>query len=81
MVFTKGQTVIPKKKQGKRGPAPTGHGHPIMVRVHEDLLASIDNFAASQFEPLSRPEAVRLLAEMALDSFAASAPPVKAKRK
>jgi hypothetical protein len=74
------QSVITQKKK-RRGPAPTGKGTLVGVRVQDDLLDAIDRFAASQFEPLTRPDAFRLLAEMALDSFAASAPPVKAKRK
>lgn len=52
------ETSIPKKR---RGPAPTGQGTPIMVRVHPHLLAALDAFRAGQVGDLSRPEAVRLL--------------------
>ena len=51
------QTVLAKKK---RGPAPTGKGHQVVVRMHDPMLDAIDAFAADQSEPTpSRPEAVR----------------------
>lgn len=46
-------TLIPKK----RGPAPTGKGEPIMVRLQPDLLAKVDD--AAKKDGVSRPEAVR----------------------
>ena len=52
------ETSVSKKR---RGPAPTGQGVPLMVRVHPDLLAALDAFRAAQAGELSRPEAVRLL--------------------
>ncbi|RWK95703.1 MULTISPECIES: ribbon-helix-helix domain-containing protein [unclassified Mesorhizobium] len=52
----KQQTVISKKR---RGPAPSGKGAPIMVRLQPDLLAGVDQFVAEH--DVSRPEAVRLI--------------------
>lgn len=40
-----------------------------MCRVHDELLTAIDAFRVAQFEPLSRPEALRLLAEIGLNSL------------
>jgi len=37
-----------------------------MVRVHPPFLTELDAWIAQQDEPLSRPEAVRRLAEQAL---------------
>ena len=51
------QTVLAKKK---RGPAPSGIGHQVVVRMHDPMLAALDAFAADQPEPApGRPEAVR----------------------
>jgi hypothetical protein len=59
-----GQSVISQKK--KRGPPPTGKGHPIMVRLQPAALARLDRWAASQDDDPSRPEAIRRLIEKAL---------------
>ena len=49
--------MVPQKK---RGPAPTGKGTQLQVRVHDPLLSALDAFATDQGEPPpSRPEAVR----------------------
>ncbi|WP_212567914.1 ribbon-helix-helix domain-containing protein, partial [Pseudomonas syringae] len=53
------QTVSPQKR---RGPAPTGKGTPVGVRVQPDLLAAIDRFIEEEAPGTSRPEAVRRLA-------------------
>jgi hypothetical protein len=37
-----------------------------MVRLHPPFLAELDAWIAQQVEPLSRPEAIRRLAEQAL---------------
>ena len=51
------ETLIPKKR---RGPAPTGQGTPIMVRLHSDLLAIIDAWIAQRPDPKpTRPEIIR----------------------
>jgi hypothetical protein len=52
------ETVQPKKR---RGPAPTGHGTPVQVRLQPDQLAPLDAWIAAQPDPKpSRPEAIRL---------------------
>jgi hypothetical protein len=57
-------TVVSKKK---RGPPATGHGAPIVVRMHGPLLSALDAWIAKQPPPFpSRPEAVRQLLEAAL---------------
>ena len=56
------QTVIPKK----RGPAPTGKGTPIMVRLQPFQLAALDAWIAKQDAPLTRPEAIRAMMETIL---------------
>jgi metal-responsive CopG/Arc/MetJ family transcriptional regulator len=55
--MTKSTTVIPRKK---RGPAPTGKGTPVMVRLQPDMLASLDEFISEQVG-VSRPEAIRMV--------------------
>ncbi|MGY4333294.1 hypothetical protein ACVWWG_007711 [Bradyrhizobium sp. LB7.2] len=59
------QTVIPKKK---RGPAPTGKGVPVMVRLQPDDLAAVDDWIAKQDDALTRPEAIRRLVEIGLST-------------
>ena len=57
ILMTRQETLIPKK----RGPAPTGQGTPIVVRLHRDLLAPLDVWIANHDDPnLSRPEAIRM---------------------
>jgi hypothetical protein len=60
----KRQTVISKKK--RRGPAPTGKGTPILVRLQPAPLALLDWWITSQDDKPSRPEAIRRLVEQAL---------------
>jgi hypothetical protein len=50
----------------RRGPAPTGKGHPVQVRLQPDLLVSLDDWIAKQREHRSRPEAIREILERAL---------------
>jgi hypothetical protein len=57
------QTVITKKR---RGPAPTGKGTLVGVRLQPDALAEIDGWIAEQGATLTRPEAVRRLVDAAL---------------
>jgi hypothetical protein len=52
----KHQTLITQKR---RGPAPTGKGTLIGVRLQPDQLAAIDAWIAKQDEPPTRPEAIR----------------------
>jgi hypothetical protein len=56
----KRQTVITKKR---RGPAPTGKGTLIGVRLQPNQLKALDKWSAGK---LTRPEAIRQLVEAAL---------------
>jgi hypothetical protein len=56
----KRQTVITKKR---RGPAPTGKGTLIGVRLQPSLLKALDKWSDGD---LTRPEAIRQLIEHAL---------------
>jgi hypothetical protein len=64
------QTVITQKR---RGPAPTGKGTLIGVRLQPDDLNKIDAYIAKQPDAPSRPEAIRRVLNSAL-------PKQKAKR-
>jgi hypothetical protein len=64
------QTVITQKR---RGPAPTGKGTLIGVRLQPDDLNKIDAYIAKQPDAPSRPEALRRVPNSAL-------PKQKAKR-
>jgi hypothetical protein len=57
------QTVITKKR---RGPAPTGKGTLIGVRLQPSQLAALDTWIAKQDAPLTRPEAIRAMMETIL---------------
>lgn len=58
------KTLTPKKR---RGPAPTGQGTPVVVRMHGPMLAEVDRWISDQPQPFpSRPEAVRRLVEIGL---------------
>jgi len=52
------QTVITRKR---RGPAPTGKGTLIGVRLQPDQLKALDGWISKQDEPLTRPEAMRAM--------------------
>jgi hypothetical protein len=57
-------TVIPRKRPG---PAPTGKGQPVVVRIQPAPLTVLDNWIKKQKEPdLTRPEAIRRLIELGL---------------
>jgi hypothetical protein len=58
--------MVPKKK---RGPAPTGKGVQIQVRIQPDKLAQLDRWIADQKDRLSRPEAIRRIVERTLAHF------------
>ena len=45
----------------KRGPAPTGKGIPVVVRLQPDQLAALDAWRDEQAPVPTRPEAVRRL--------------------
>lgn len=57
------KTVLTRK--GKRGPAPTGRGTLIGVRLQPDLLAWVDAERAKIEPEPSRPEFIRRLIEKA----------------
>jgi len=57
------QTVITKKR---RGPAPTGVGTLVGVRLQPDPLAAIDDWIAAQGMPMTRPEAIRAMVDAVL---------------
>jgi hypothetical protein len=51
-------TVAPKKR---RGPAPTGIGTSINVRLQPAQLAALDQWIEAQNAAISRPEAIRAI--------------------
>lgn len=73
------QSVITKKR--KRGPAPTGVGTLIGVRMHDEQLAELDRWIAAQFTPMSRPEAIRVLVELGVAYGLPQVPVDKSKKK
>lgn len=56
-------SVITKKR---RGPAPTGKGTLIGVRLQPDQLGKVDAWRQDQDDKPSRPEAIRRLVEKSL---------------
>jgi hypothetical protein len=79
--FMAKQTVQPKKK---RGPAPTGKGTPVQVRLQPSHLKALDAWIAQQNAPLTRPEAIRAMMETILHILAkdpGEKPAKKTKRK
>ncbi len=67
--MAKQETVTPQKR---RGPAPTGKGTPVVVRMQPGQLTKVDSWAAEQDDEPSRPEAVRRLVDRALGKNDAS---------
>ena len=59
----KRQTVITKKR---RGPAPTGKGTLVGVRLQPPQLEALDAWIAKQNQRLTRPEAIRAMMETML---------------
>lgn len=55
------QETVPTRK--RRGPAPTGKGVNVGVRLQPDMLAKVDVWAART--GASRPEAIRAMIEAA----------------
>ncbi len=56
------------KPRKKPGPPKTGVGHAVGVRLHPDLEARLDAWIAKQAVPVTRPLAIRILMERALDA-------------
>ena len=57
------QTVLAKKR---RGPAPTGKGVQVVVRLQPAPLSELDKWAAKQSDRPTRAEAIRRLVETGL---------------
>jgi Arc/MetJ-type ribon-helix-helix transcriptional regulator len=49
-------------------PKTTGSGQPMVVRMHNRQISAIDSWIAMQGEDVSRPEAIRRLVDLALES-------------
>jgi hypothetical protein len=62
--------VMPEKGKPRKKPGPpkTGVGHAVGVRLHPDLKARLDAWIAKQAVPVTRPLAIRILMERALDA-------------
>ncbi len=61
--------MLTKKKIGRPRLYAGGKGAPLTgVRLPPDALAAIDGWIRRQKEPLSRPEAIRRLVEIGLDT-------------
>jgi Ribbon-helix-helix protein, copG family len=58
-VVMTGQATLITKIRKRPGPAPSGQGTLIGVRLHEAELKALDAFALSQDGKPSRPEAIR----------------------
>jgi hypothetical protein len=63
--------VLAKKR---RGPAPTGKGVQVVVRLQPDPLRALDGWAAKQNDHPTRAEAIRRLVELGLAVKTRSAP-------
>jgi hypothetical protein len=63
MISMKRQTVITKKR---RGPAPTGIGTLVGVRLQPDRLTALDAWIVAQDTPMTRPEAIRAMLDAVL---------------
>jgi hypothetical protein len=63
--------VLAKKR---RGPAPTGKGVQVVVRLQPDPLRALDGWAAKQNDHPTRAEAIRRLVELGLTVKTRSAP-------
>lgn len=50
----------------RKGPAPTGKGTPVQVRLQHDQLAEVDAWRESRADKPSRPEAIRQLIAIAM---------------
>jgi hypothetical protein len=72
------QTVLAKKR---RGPAPTGKGVQVVVRLQPDPLSALDNWAAKQRDQPTRAEAIRRLVELGLKAEMPAKPAAKASNK
>jgi hypothetical protein len=67
MVAMSGQETMQPKK--RRGPAPSGIGTPVQVRLQPEQLAELDAWRKNRPELPTRPEAIRQLLQAALKRF------------
>ena len=75
--FSDNRVSMPRQSvlsQKKRGPPPTGKGELIGVRLQPVLLKQLDEWAQSQGDTPSRPEAIRRLLVPALATVRTTAP-------
>jgi hypothetical protein len=56
----------PVQPRKRRGPAPTGKGLPVQVRLQPAQLEALDAWIAKQNQPVTRPEAIRAMMETIL---------------
>ena len=70
MVNAAGQQTLASRK--RRGPAPTGKGTPVTVRLQPDQLAALDAWIAQQGPAPTRPEAIRLILQERLNGLSAA---------
>jgi hypothetical protein len=55
-----------KRTRKRRGPAPTGKGTLVGVRLQPDRLAAVDAWIAKQNATMTRPEAIRAMLDAVL---------------
>ena len=65
-----GKRGIKKSRSGMGRPKTTGSGQPMVVRMHDRQIAALDSWIVAQDETVSRPEAIRRLVELGLESSA-----------
>ena len=66
----KSNTVNRVSTKGRKRPGPprtTGPGELVGIRCHKDFLSRVDEWQAEKAPTLSRPQAIRQLAEIGLD--------------
>jgi hypothetical protein len=68
------------KKQG-RGRRPTGIGRAIGLRLYSDMEKQVDDWIAEQDDNPSRPEAIRRLIQLGLDTWASGTPPLSPEKR
>jgi hypothetical protein len=60
--------VFLKQKRRRVGPPrTTGSGVQVQLRCHKDFLSRVDDWQSRKAPKLSRPQAIKLLAEIGLD--------------
>jgi hypothetical protein len=68
MAKTNSQAAKARSRKSKRGrPRTTGPGSQIQVRCHSQFLSRVDAWRAKQEGDVSRPDAIRRLAEIGLE--------------